>query len=453
VVLIFKIKNITRLIKKTVKILFWPIGWMCYLKLKIQLLLARRPTVKPAANRRLSRVLMINMNDIAGGAAKVAFRLREELKKSGYQASMLVANKTLISREIETLPSRKSFFQRLLNGFQLKQSWLDFFHLSTFKIKKLECFKQSDVVHLHNLHGDYFTPFALPEISKLKPLVWTLHDMQAFTGHCAHSFDCDKWQTDCEICPYLSTYPAITKDTAQFLWQTKKNIYEKCALNIVCPSNWLKQKVEKSILKNQKIRLIYNGIDETVFSPVSKDDVRRKLKLPLGKTILMFSSHGGKANSWKGGEFLDKSYEHFKHNKDLVFLNVGAAKTQMNDNWYDIEYVENEKKLAEYYSAADVFIYPSLADNCPLVVLEALSCELPVVAFNTGGIPELVKHLQTGYIAKYRDLEDFIKGINLMISDKEFLATAAKEARQDVLQNFTLKKMAEKYLELYTNVL
>lgn len=402
----------------------------------------------------LKSILHINTLGDQGGAAKVAASLNMFLNRSGLHSEFLV-DQIMEHSNATILPKVTSTKQRILWSMQNNQGWLDFFHLSTLNIKEMPVFKDTDILHLHNLHGDYFSPFALPELTALKPTVWTLHDMQAITGHCAHSFDCERWLAGCGSCPNLNIYPAINKDTSTFLWETKKQIYAYSDLTIVCPSKWLKDKVDRSILGNKGARLIYNGIDNSVFKAMDKQQARKELNLPLGKKILLFTAHEGTSNYWKGGSFVDEAYQRLREKQDILFLNAGvtsAAKGQ-GGSWVDVPYIFDEYTLAKYYSAADLFIYPSLADNCPLVVLESLSCGTPVVAFRTGGIPELVEHMKMGYLAEYKNSSDFVHGIRTLLEDTELLSQMHIAAHAAVQQRFTLPQMIENYISLYEEIL
>lgn len=397
-------------------------------------------------------ILHINTLDNIGGAAKVAYRLKDNLKERGRHSWMLVGYKFSKSPDVKQIPRNKylQFGLNILSTIILRP-YLIF--RSTFRIKDQTDVKNSDIIHLHNLHGGYFNPLALPELTKLKPTVYTLHDMWAFTGHCAHSFDCDKWQTGCGGCPYLKVYPALWYDITHKLWAIKKDVYKRSDFIIVTPSRWLKSKLEKSILSDKKVYLIYNGIDSKIFHPMDKTDVRKKLNLPLDKTILMFSAHKGIKNLWKGGDYLLKALEQID-DENVFFLNVGSSenlktKVKKSIEWVSIPHVNSETTMAEYYAASDLFLYPSLADNCPLVVLESMACGTPIIAFETGGIPELMTNMRSGYIAQYKDVGDFVKGINLFLNDVDLRVKAGISARKDVEKHFTLDKMVTLYDELY----
>lgn len=399
-------------------------------------------------------ILHINTNDKKGGAARICYTLHKNYLERSLDSNILCYNKTDEEDNIYKISFHHDKFQSFLYDLQENVSYQDFFHLSSFDIKDYYIFKKSDILHLHNLHGNYFSLFALPELTHLKPTVWTLHDMQAITGHCAHSFDCNRWMNNCGNCPNLSIYPSIQKDETAFILKNKKMIYENSKLTIVCPSKWLKNKVEKSILKNHDIRLIYNGIDTNLYNKKDKKLIREKLNLPQHKIILLFSADGGVNNPWKGTKYIFDAYNSFYKLPNLFFVNIGGSKNSKNKkNWLDVPYIKDESLMSDYYAASDLFIYPSLADNCPLVVLEALACGLPVITFETGGIPELVKHLETGYIAKYKELNDFISGIKLFINNIELLNKASILAREHAVNNFDKSKMVDSYLKLYEEIL
>lgn len=403
---------------------------------------------------RFQSVLHINTHDIPGGAARVAFHLYDFLNKNGFRSHMSVKEKHSDEPAVEAIqsasPGSDPHERKQLTAFQEIFAVQDLFHNPGLDTAKHRRFKEADMIHLHNLHGDYFNPFALPQLSQQRPTVWTLHDMHALTGHCAHAFDCTRWQTGCGRCPDLEVYPSLSVDTTSLLWQIKKRIYQHSPLTVVVPSCWLKTNVEKSILKHHDTRLIYNGIDETLFKNRDKAEARAALDLPQDRLILLFSAYGGLKKPWKGGHFFQDVYKALKDRRDLLFVSTGAAEARWREpGWKEVPYVSTPGQMALYYAAADLYIYPSIADNCPLAVLEAMACGTPVITFNTGGIPELVSHMQTGYVAKYKDKKDFIKGTRLFLRDTHLRKRAGIEGRRRVEATFTLSRMAENYLELY----
>lgn len=412
-------------------------------------------------------ILQINTSDSRGGVAKNVYRFKKYLEELGHTTSMFVGykfstdeNVFLINPKNVVLETGSKLIKRNFTGYIRRKIsfWrandIDFFNIDNL-FNSTE-YKKADIIHLRNLHGDYFNLEDIRKISKGKAIVWTLHDLWAITGHCAHPFDCEKWQTGCNNCPYLETYPALRWDNTQYLWNKKKGIYDNSKLNIVANSLWTKNKAEESILKNQNIQLIYNGVDNKIFKQYDKKEVRQKLNLPLKKKIILFSAIGGRKNPFKGWEYIEGVIYHYRGNKDILFLSVGGKKESqkfINKVRY-LKYTDDDSLLAQYYSAADIFLYPSLADTFGLVVAESMSCGTPVVTFKTGGIPEIVTHKKTGYIADYKNLQDLINGVEYILGlTNNEIEEMSQNSIQRIEKNFTLDIMVNNYLNLYQKIL
>ncbi len=416
--------------------------------------LKKYPKIK-SEKQDLENILHINTAVGKGGAAKVAYEfLCKNLNQKGYNSHILTGiNYGKHANDIIELKVKNIKLHKLLHRHQKKYGILDFYNLESFNIPGLECFKNADLVHLHNLHGAYFSPFVLPYLTSLKPTIWTLHDEQAFTGHCAYSFDCDKWKTGCGNCPDLNFYPKIKKDTTDLLLQTKKKIYDFSDFTVVCPSFWLANRAKQSILKDKDIRVIYNGVDEKIFTPTAKPYARKILNLPLDKKILLFNASGSIKNPQKGGKYILEAYKRLKNNNDYLFINLGADKSRKKINWLDIPYINDDNKLALYYSASDLFIYPTRAEVFGLVIAEAMACKTPVVAFRNSAVPELIDHMETGYLAENKNMDDFIQGIKIFLANGDLRKNAAAGSREKIEKNFTLDKMVNEYLNLYEEMM
>ncbi len=416
----------------------------------ILLYLKKYPKIKPA-RQNLQNILHINTAVGKGGTAKLAYDfLCKNLNKKGYNSSILTGiNYADPSENITELKATNLKLHKLLHRYQKKAGIPDFYNLESFNVPELEIFKNADLIHLHNLHGSYFSSFTLPYLTSLKPTLWTLHDEQAFTGHCAYSFDCSKWKSGCGKCPDLNFYPKIKKDTTDFLLQTKKKIYDFSDFTVVCPSYWLAERAKQSVLKDKNIRVIYNGIDEKVFTPTAKPYARKMLNLPPDKKILLFNASGSIKNPQKGGKYILETYKRLKNNKDYLFINLGADKPGKKKNRIDVSYINDDSKLALYYSAADLFIYPTQAEVFGLVIAEAMACEVPVIAFKNSAVPELIDNMQTGYLAENKNIDDFINGIKTFLENEELRKKAAIRAREKVQVKFTLDRMVNEYIDLY----
>ncbi len=417
---------------------------------------ARHTPVKPSKEKP-ENILYINTLAGRGGAAKAAYNnlckpLRE---RKNYNTKMLVKQKfpNIHDENVQLSPRNTSDEQKILIDMHNKLGWLYFFNLGAFEIKDIGFFRQADILHLHNLHGGYFSPFVLPELTALKPTIWTLHDEQSYTGHCSSSFECEKWQSGCANCPDLDYYPAISTDTTDFLLKTKKQVYDNSYITYVCPSIWLKNRAARGILKDKDIRVIPNGIDEKVFCAQDRDSARKELNLPLDKTVLMFSADHSIENPQKGSHYVKQAYEYFKNRDDLLFLAIGGEHTAyIETNFFNVSYIFDENLLAKYYAASDLFIYPSFSETFGLVVAEAMSCRTPVVVFGNSALPELVSHMQTGYIARYKDTDDFIKGINIFLEDENLRKNASIKAREIIEKKFTIDISLNNHEKLYAEI-
>lgn len=396
-------------------------------------------------------ILQISTADIRGGAAKVAHDLKEGLEKLGHQTSMFVGQKDTKNKNVFILNDIKSFGQKVRRklSYYLAND-IDLF--SSDKILKTEQFKKADIIHCHNLHGNYFNLNTLKKISRLKPIIWTFHDMWPITAHCAYAFE-GNVKNGFFQCPSLDIPPAIKWHNEKYLENTKRKIYQNSNFYIVVPSLWLKQKVEKSILSDHQIILIYNGIDTENFHPYPKDKSRMELGLPTNKKVILSVIKRTGSSTRKGLDYEKQIIEKRQDKKDSVFACVGGSNYAF-PNVINLPYIKDVEELAKYYSAADVLLYPSLADNCPLTVIEAQACGLPVVSFETGGIPELVEHKKTGYIAGYKDIKGLSAGLDYLLElPTEEIEKMRQQSVNKIKNTFTLKKMVDSYMDLYENIL
>ena len=397
-------------------------------------------------------ILEISTADMRGGAAKVAYLLKNGLEERGHPTSMFVGRKYSNDQNVHLLNDVRSFTGKVRRklAYYLAND-IDVF--SSNHILKTEEFKKTDIIHCHNLHSNYFNLGTLQKISRLKPVVWTFHDMWPITAHGAHAFDGKLKESGFFASPSLDIYPPIAWHNEKYLEKRKKEIYERSNFHIVTPSQWLANKVSQSILKDKPLTVIYNGIDLETFKPMAQEKARLDLGLPLNKKIILIVAKRGQSNPWKGGSYAQEIIKIYKNRPDIHFIDLGGDKNDPGSNIKTINYVNDGKTLSKYYSSADMLLYPSIADNCPLVVLEAMACGLPVVAFNTGGIPELVEHKKTGYIAEYKNSEDLKTGLESMLQlpDHEF-QKMRELSRDNAIKRFDIKTMADKYLELYQSV-
>lgn len=410
------------------------------------------------------KILHINSWDTLGGAAVLARRLQLESIGLGHQSWLLTGYGNSTGNDssravVSGWPRWKKFLRRLtlaleyFSGLQYLLIWW------SRDLINHPWTRSADIVHLHNLHGGYISHRVLPKLSSRKPVVWTLHDMWAMTGHCGYSFECQRWQTGCGECPHLDTSPALKRDSTRFLWKAKQRIYSKSKITIVTPSKWLADAVGQSPLLSQfPVHHIPNGVDLTQYQMVPKLNARERLGLPQNLALALFIAEY-LDEPRKGGHLLveamrnlDPSYlEKF----GLVTVGLGADRLPWPRSLtrFDLGFVKDAELLPAIYSAADVTVVPSVVDNLPNTVLEAMACGTPVVASRVGGIPEMVNHMDTGYLAKPDDPTDLANGIKLLLEDQNLRHSMGKRGRQRVEEEYSLELQAQRYAELYRQVL
>jgi len=354
-------------------------------------------------------------------------------------------------------------YERLLFAIKEKSKEVRFaFSLANIgeDISKNILIKQSDIIHLHWINFGFLSFRSLKKLFALnKPIVWTLHDMWTFTGGCHYGGDCIAYQTECSNCPFLK-HPH-NKDISNKLWHKKQQLYANKNITFVTCSNWLADIARSSsLLKHFRIESIPNPIDVSTYKPLDKQSLRNSMNLDNNKKYLLFGSMNIE-DKRKGFNYLSQALEilNIKHPelKESIELIVFGKSNQSVFNTLpyktnDLGMLKEENKIVEAYNVADLFILPSLEDNLPNTIMESLSCGTPVVAFNTGGIPEMIEHKSNGYLADYKNAEDLANGIYWTLYQSEH-QTLSANARKKVLENFTFDIVANKYINLYKDLL
>jgi glycosyltransferase involved in cell wall biosynthesis len=379
------------------------------------------------------KILVIGTIDNRGGAANVSWELRKRLKQDGHTVTTFVRYKYSDEPDVFVIP-RKRWQDWLVKLFAN-----DLHFARTDYLLETKEFKEADMVHCHNLHSNFFNLKTLQKMSLKKPVVWTLHDMWAFTGFASNSFILRH--------PHKKKFLLYLWDNTHNLLREKKKIYEKSKLFMVTVSEWLKKETEKSILGKQNITCIYNGIDTETFKPGDKTLARKKLGLPLDKKIIAFGI--------KGWQDVNKIMDEYIDRTDIFFVAVGHnTLTTKNKNCLSLPQTQERDVLAEYLSSADVFVHLTPEDSFGLIHTEALSCGIPVVTYNVDALPETVVHKETGYIAEYENIDDAKAGIEylLNLSTDEYKKMREK-ARERIVKNFSQEKMYTEYLALYKKII
>jgi glycosyltransferase involved in cell wall biosynthesis len=404
------------------------------------------------------KVLHINKSDITGGAAIAVYRLHQGLLAAGIDSRLMVDVVATGSKLVASIPRRRWIDGQIFRF--TKVLGLNDIHITnTAVIANHPFYQEADILHFHNLHGSYFNYLALPSLTNKKPAILTLHDMWGFTGHCAYSFDCDRWKIGCGKCPYPDTYPAIKRDNTQLEWKLKHWSYHHTNLTaVVTTSRWLEAQVQESMLSNFPIHCIPYSIDTEVYQPLNREQCRSLLGIPADKKVLMFAAQS-LTNPRKGGDLLlqalAKLPQALKTETILLTLGNGGEKISeaVDIKSLNLGYVSSDRLKAIAYSAADLFLFPTRSDAFGLVAQEAMACATPVIGFNVGGVPDLVRPGNTGYLAKAENPDDFSQGIIHLLGDKNLYAHLGQQCRHVVLTEYALELQAREYINLYRKAL
>jgi glycosyltransferase involved in cell wall biosynthesis len=398
------------------------------------------------------KILHINQSDIEGGAAIAGYRLHQGLVAQAIDSKLLVGTKKTRSHLV--VATKKNRIQKLTYqiGYRIGLDNLSTF--SSFNLSKDPIYQEADLLNLHNLHGNYFNYLALPKLTATKTSVFTLHDMWSFTGQCFYSYECQKWQTSCGGCPHLNT----KRDLSQLEQRLKHWAYQRSNLEIVAPSQWLTQLARQSMLNRFQIHHIPYGIDINSYQPLDSERCRNLLGIPQNKHVLMFGATDI-SDARKGGDLLHQALQSLpgsiKANCFLLIMGNGGEVLAKDVGMPSIElgFVSNDKLKSIAYSAADLFLFPTRADNLPLVLQESMACGTPMVSFNIGGVPDLVRPNQTGYLAVPENIDDFRNGIIELLEDKNLRQQMREKCREIVVAEYSLELQAQRYIKLYQDIL
>ena len=416
------------------------------------------------------RVLIINTSERIGGAAIAANRLMDALRNNGIQAKMLVRDKQ--TENITVIGLKKSLWsiwqfvwERIViwkaNHFKQHNLFaVDIANTGT-DITTYPEFKEADIIHLHWVNQGMLSLKDLKKILQSgKPIVWTMHDMWPCTGICHHARECDNYHKECHHCPYLYNGGA-KKDLSHQTFKKKKELYQLSPITFITCSQWLKERAGQSaLLEQHPIVHIPNPIKTNLFTPRNKVEARQKCNLPTDKKLILFGSVKI-TDKRKGIDYFIESCKILAEKHPELVNNLGVAvygkeseqlKSLVPFQVYALDYISNEKELVNVYNAVDLYVTPSLEENLPNTIMEAMACGIPCVGFNVGGIPEMIDHLHNGYVADYKSAEDFANGIHWTLSESEY-QSLSEEARRKVTSSYSESTIAKKYIEVYNKII
>jgi glycosyltransferase involved in cell wall biosynthesis len=417
-------------------------------------------------------IITVNTADRGGGAERRAWVLFKGFQQRGVSSWLVVGQKQSNDDRVVPFYQSSHIDYRWYDGpfFRLKErfhkwlarsmGWEDFFFpFSKYLLSIVG--QRPDLVHCQNLHGGYFDLRVLAAISRQVPVFLTLHDCWAYTGHCAHSFDCERWRTGCGSCPYLSIPPALHRDGTRWNWRRKQRIYARSQLHVAAASEWLLQRARQSILAPAILssRVIVPGVDLKVFRPAQQHEARRTLGIPLDVAMVVFVANEGRRNPFKDYATMQAAVSRLSagaDTQDVHWYCIGEAGPDERHGRVLIRHVPYQPtpdKLALYYQAADVYLHAARAEVFGLVIAEAMACGTPVVATRVGGIPEVFVDQEHGLLVPPGDPAAMAQAVARLLREPALRRRLGEQAAAHAHRHYDQEVMIDTYLDWFSECL
>ena len=411
------------------------------------------------------RVLIVNTSERTGGAAVAASRLMMALINNGVKAKMLVRDKDTDSLTVASLPKSPMNRWRFLWERWVVFCRLHFQRQHLFEvdiantgadITKLREFQEADIIHLHWINQGMLSLSGIRQILRSgKPVVWTMHDIWPATAICHVTLGCRHFTSQCHHCRLLPG-GGSRNDLSTTIWQKKRRMIENESIYFVACSHWLESEAKKSaLLDGQKVTSVPNPIDTHIYKRGNKQEARQRLGLPLDKKLILFASQRV-TNENKGMGYLVEACRQLADIPQLGVVILGGhaeeVVSQLPIESFPLGYVNDEQRIVDVYRAADVFVLPSLSENLPNTIMEAMACGVPCVGFRVGGIPEEIDHKKNGYVAEYASALDLAKGIRWILSEADY-ERLSEQAVHKVVHSYSQRSVASQYMEVYNQAL
>lgn len=406
-------------------------------------------------------ILHISTDDLSGGAGIAAYRLNEAMNQNGINSRLLVINKKSHSNTVVSAYSSaqkivytlySTIYRKLISKL-FRPSYVFSIGKTFSPIHNIREIKKADIIYIHWVQNNFIGIKEIQRILKSKkPVIMYMHDMWDITGGCHHSFKCQSYTKECKNCPIIQhkifknySHKILKKKIK--LWTPYTNLY------FIAPSSWLADCTRKSSLcTNHSVSVIANLINTQIFKPLDKQFARNVLGLPFNKKLVLFGANQGTSNNYKGWPLLKEAL-HKLNGKDIELVifgdNLSDEEIQsMPFSIHSLGYITDSYSLALMYNAADVFVNPSLAESFGMTSLESISCGTLTVSFAVGGLTDIIKHKETGYLAEYKNIDDLVQGIKWSLNQTN--TEKRVFLHQYVISHFSYKEIINAHQNFYT---
>lgn len=404
-------------------------------------------------------VLHVSPTDL-GAARFNGYSMMQRSTRSGFHIEMAVWQKESADPRVHQL---KRGWLRLLNAGLARisaaiagEAWLA---PASYVLPAQACFRRADVVHLQVIqNGSIFSLAPLPHMSRLKPIVWTLHDAWPTTGMCIHSFDCERWLTGCKgWCPHPRGNSPLRHRTPALHWAAKRAVYARSALTLVVASGWMRDRVRRSpLLCQQSCHVIPFGIDLQAFSPGDKAASRQELGIPAGNKVIALRGNRVDTDRYKGLHWLREALTLYMPSTptSLVILQDETDFKALEDKYHivGLGWVRDEAKLAAALRAADVFVMPSIQESFGLMAVEAMACGTPVITFEGTAIPDVIDAPNGGMAVPSKDSVALAAALKRLLSDEGLRDCLGQQARRIAEERYAFNDYVDRHLQLYQDV-
>jgi glycosyltransferase involved in cell wall biosynthesis len=408
------------------------------------------------------RVLHLSSFDLAGGAARAAYRIHRGMLGMGIDSQFVVQHKqgsdpTVITAESKVYAKLRSLADSApINFHPHRQQMFSPQWCPDALLKSVNRFSP-DIINLNWVCNGFVPVEALAKFKQ--PLVWTLQDMWAFTGGCHYTLGCDRYQDNCGNCPQLKS--DRDRDLSRWVWQRKFKAWQNLNLTIVTPSTWMAECVRSSSLFQElPLKIIPFGLDTEKFTPHNSQKARQELKLPQDKHLVLFGAIDATGDTRKGSHLLQQALQQLSQSQwreQIELVIFGASEPEKPiDFGFRVHYLghlNDDLSLRMAYSAADVMVAPSIEEAFGQTASESLACGTPVVVFERTGLADIVDRHQNGYIANYSDIDDLARGITWVLEDKERHQQLRYYAREKAEREYAWTVQANRYLSLFEKIL